>query len=173
MHLQNAIEDINQSGDFDYLVLNLDADESSVQDRIDEVNNFLNDNKITLTKAKLVLIIQYKCIETWLLGNRRIIKQNPISQELRDYKLFYDVKNEDPENMGKIDGFNTHSQFHFAYLKEIFRERNLSYSKANPSEAMKKSYLNQLLNRVEKFPSHLQTFQVFLEFCEEIKSQVN
>lgn len=171
-HLPNAIEDINEVGDFDYLVVSLDADESSVEERIEEVNKFLADKGIVLKNAELMLIIQNRCIETWLLGNRRIIKQNPDSQELRDYKLFYNVKDENPEEMGKHADFNTHSQFHFAYLREVFRERNLSYSKPNPSEAMKASYLNQLINRVENFPSHLQTFQKFLEFCEEIKKQL-
>lgn len=172
-HLPNAIDDINTVGDFDYLVVSLDADESSVQERIDEIGNFLTDKKVVLKKTQLVLIIQNRCVETWLLGNQRIVKQNPMNHELGEFKRFFDVINDNPEEMGKHKEFNTHSQFHFAYLREVFRERSLSYSKANPSEATKETYLNQLINRVERFPNHLQTFQKFLEFCEEVKKQIS
>jgi hypothetical protein len=171
-HLPNAIEDINTEGGFDYLVVSLDADESSVQERIDEVNKLLAEKNIVLKKTEIVLIIQNRCIETWLLGNSRIVKQNPINQELIEFKQFYNVISDNPEEMGKHSDFNTHSQFHFEYLREVFRERNLSYSKANPSEATKETYLIQLINRVEKIPNHLQTFQKFLEFCEDVKKQI-
>ncbi len=172
-HLPNAIEDINTVGDFDYLVVSLDADEASVQERAEEVHKLLTDKNIILKKAELVLMIQNRCFETWLLGNQRIVKQNPVNRELGEFKIFYDVINDNPEEMGKHIEFNTHSQFHFAYLREVFKERNLSYSKANPSEATKDTYLNQLISRVEKFPDHLKTFQKFLEFCKDVKKQID
>ena len=38
------------------------------------------------------VFIQKVCIETWFLGNRRVIKQNPQSIEYRDFLAYYDVQ---------------------------------------------------------------------------------
>lgn len=71
-HIPNAIEDINRIGGYDYFVVALDADQSTVEDRIDEINESLSNNHIQLIGAELRIIVQNRCIETWLLGNRRI-----------------------------------------------------------------------------------------------------
>lgn len=168
-HLTNAIKDIEASKAFDLFVLVLDADEFTVQDRIDEVNRAVQHSEVKLKSARLEVIVQNRCIETWLLGNRRIFTRQPQSPELQQYITHYDVEQNDPEVMPLKDGFNTHSQFHYQYLSKIFEERYISYSKRYPRQAGDKTYFEQLKSRVED-TNHIQTFGHFLRLCESFVS---
>ncbi len=168
-HIPNAVKDVNNHGSYDYLVVCLDADEETVESRIEEVNNFLKQEKIRLKNTKLVIIIQNRCIETWFLGNRRLIRNNPESLELRKYLDFYNLIDLDPELMGVYPGYSTHAHFHEAYLKEIFSERNIHYTKRNPGHVLESSYLEQLILHTQKEPRHLMTFQTFFNFCNDLK----
>ncbi|MFN7503496.1 MAG: hypothetical protein ACK5QV_22090, partial [Dolichospermum sp.] len=67
----------------------------------------------------------------------------------------------------------TKALFHEGYLREIFKERNLSYSKSRPKEVQEKFYLEQLLTRIKTNPDHLHSFQQFIEFCSKIDVQEN
>ncbi|MCI0490634.1 MAG: hypothetical protein L0229_28920 [Blastocatellia bacterium] len=40
-HMPNAIEDVNRTGGYDYFVVSLDADEATVEDRIDEIKRLV------------------------------------------------------------------------------------------------------------------------------------
>jgi hypothetical protein len=171
-HIPNSIEDINRIGGYDYFVVALDADQGTVQDRIDEINDSLLDNRTHLIGTELRIIVQNRCIETWLLGNSRIVRRNPTSVVLQEYLEHYDVRLDDPELMPEHPDFNTHAQFHDQYLKEIFRERNIHYSKKRPGHALDKPYLEELISRVHNEPTHLGSFQVFLDFCSHVRSQM-
>lgn len=54
-----------------------------------------------------------------VLGNRKILKDNPQNPLMLKYLRFYNVKNDDPELMDNIDSeeFATKAQFHFQYLR--------------------------------------------------------
>ncbi|MEQ6119164.1 hypothetical protein [Reichenbachiella sp. MALMAid0571] len=170
-HLKNSIEEVNEHGNYDYLVIVLDVDESTVDERIIEVNNFVDSNNIKLINSELVIIPQNKCIETWFLGNRKIYKSNPQSSELLQYVKFYNVKEDDPEIMEKFPSFNTHSQFHAEYCKEFLRERNIRYSKNKPNGVVELDYLNNIIER-EQETSHLSSFRIFLDFCSKVKTEM-
>lgn len=171
-HLKNSIDEINELGNFNYLVLILDVDESTIEGRIEEVNNFLNDHNLVISESTdLVIIPQNRCIETWFLGNKKIFKQNPQNPELVDYVKFYNVKEEDPEQMGIHPNFSTHSQFHADYCTEFLRERNIRYSKNRPNGVVDKDYLNNLIIRSEEL-EHLASFKTFVNFCEKINSEM-
>ena len=114
-HLTNSINEVNEKGNFNYLVLILDVDETTIQERINEVNNFVIENNLHLNNTELVVIPQNRCIETWFLGNRKIFKNNPQNNELSEFIKFYNVKENDPEKMGIYSNYNTHSQFHSDY----------------------------------------------------------
>ncbi len=86
-----------------------------------------------------------------------------------DYVNYYDVSQSDPEEMGKYEMRN-HADFHYEYLREVFRSRNTTYSKKNPKNAKERYYFDELQKRVQAQPQDLQTFQLFLEFCERIKN---
>ncbi|MBD2293454.1 hypothetical protein H6G06_08125 [Anabaena sphaerica FACHB-251] len=122
---------------------------------------------------ELVIIIQNRCLETWFLGNRKIYTRNPHDNPLLEYTRYYDVSIDCPELMGQYQNFNTHAQFHEAYLKELFRAKNINYSKRNPGDVIKLFYLEQLLDRIEYENTHLPTFSKFIEFCNMIKSKLS
>lgn len=165
-HIHNAIEDINNIGKYDYLIICVDADEATPEQRFKEIKDYLAQNHIVLHRAQLFIIIQNRTIETWLLGNRRIVCRTPNNRNLIKYLRFYDVINNDPEKCPKHRDFSNHAHFHEAYLKEIFRERGLSYSKINPGEAQKPAYLNELINRIQK-TNDLKSFSLFYQFVQE------
>ncbi|MFO7775220.1 MAG: DUF4276 family protein [Candidatus Hydrogenedentota bacterium] len=167
-HLPNAIRDIQRIGNFDRLVVVLDADDDTVRDRIEHVKKAAANSGERLVSATLNVIVQNRCIETWLLGNRKIFKRNPQNLQLRNYIQHYDVQENDPEDMPLYDGFNSHGQFHFDYLRHVFRERNLSYTKTRPGHAAEAPYLRELRHRVTEFTGHLESFGEFLNLCEQL-----
>ena len=172
-HLPAAIADINRVGGYNYLAVSLDADEDSVIARHEEINSFVAQQGSPLRNAKLIVIVQNRCIETWFLGNRRIVTRNPQSQILCDYLAYYDVRQQDPEMMGCHSSYLTHSQFHLHYLKELLQAKSLSYTKNRPGHVLEQSYLAELQARVHDQPTDLASLQVFLNFCQEIKFGMN
>jgi hypothetical protein len=170
-HLSNSIKEVNELNKFNYLILVLDVDETTVEFRINEVNNFILENKLKLTNCELVIIPQDKCIETWFLGNKTIYKSNPQSLVLRNYIKFYNVKDNDPELMPVFNGFNTHSQFHADYCTEFLRERNIRYSKNNPNGVTDEVFLNRLIERTKE-TNHIKSFKNFIEFCNDIRGKI-
>ena len=170
-HLKKSIEEINELKKFNYLVLVLDVDETTVEFRINEVNNFIKENYLQLIDCELIIIPQDKCIETWFLGNKTIYKSNPQNVELREYVKFYNVKDNDPELMPVFDGFNTHSQFHADYCTEFLRERNIRYSKNNPNGVVEEVYLNRLIERTKE-TNHIKSFKTFVDFCNELRGRI-
>lgn len=139
-----------------------------------EIYQFLHDkkNNINLGSIELVIIVQNRCLETWFLGNRKIYSRQPQHNPLLDYTRYYDVSADCPELMGKYRDFNTHAQFHEAYLKELFRAKNISYSKKNPGDVVQLYYFEQLIARIKAKNSHLRTFQLFVDFCNMIKPKL-
>ena len=114
--IPRAIAEINSNGKYSYFVVCLDAEENTVAELTTEIDDFLNEQKLKLNNAELVLIFQNRCLESWLLGNRKIYSRNPQNKPLLDYTKYYDVSVNCPENMGRYQEFNTHAQFHGAYL---------------------------------------------------------
>jgi len=167
-HLRSAIEDVNASSKFDYLAIVVDAEEDTVQSRVEEVENFMREEKLALNaRCKLKVIVQNRCIETWLLGNRRIIDTNPNEVELRAYKRFYDVRAQDPEIMPLNVKFDRHAVWHLRYLKAAFREKRMTYTKRSPANAGERGYLQELKRRTHG-TAHLSSFGDFLDFCETL-----
>jgi hypothetical protein len=171
-HFPNAVADIVANGKYNYLVICLDAEENTVTAIKQEITDFIKDEKIYLGFTQLIIIVQNRCIETWFLGNRKMYSRQPQSQPLLDYTRYYNISNDCPELMGKYSTFNTHAQFHEAYLKELFKAKNINYSKNNPGDVLKSYYLDQLLVRVKEHNHHLCSFQSFIQFCNQIKNQL-
>ena len=171
-HLKNSIEEVNELDKFNYLVLILDVDESTINGRITEVNDFLAENNLELNaNTELIIIPQNRCIESWFLGNQKIFKQNPRNSELVKYVQFYNEKTNDPEEMGIYPNFNTHSQFHADYCTEFLRERNIRYSKNRPNGVVDKDFLDSLILR-NKETNHIESFKLFVDFCEKINLEI-
>jgi len=170
--LENAVDKILEIPKYDYLVICVDADEEPVEERIEYIREFIRNKQINLGKTKVEIIVQNRCIETWLLGNKRIFNsKQPLQLPLSSYVNYYDVSQNNPEEMGKYEMRN-HADFHYEYLREIFRAKNTIYSKKNPNDATEKYYFEELQKRVQYQPEDLKTFQFFLEFCEKIRNMM-
>lgn len=168
-HLKNSIEDVNSSAIFDYLVICLDSDDDTIEERHQQILDFINEENIKLhPNTKLVIIVQNKCFETWFLGNPKIFKNNPTSNFLMECIRHYNVKKEDPEIMEKpVDFEQTTAIFHSLYLQEILSERKIQYSKKNPQEVTEKYFLEQLIKRNKK-TNHIKSFKHFIDFCHTV-----
>ena len=170
--LENAVDKILEIPKYDYLVICVDADEESVEERIKYIHEFIHMREINLGKTKVEIILQNRCIETWLLGNKKIFdSRQPLGQPLSNYASYYDVSQNNPEEMGKYEMRN-HADFHYEYLKEVFRSKNITYSKKFPNDAKEKYYFEELQKRVQDKPQDLKTFQFFLEFCQKIRNSM-
>ncbi|MEG4009989.1 hypothetical protein QUA41_28905 [Microcoleus sp. Pol11C1] len=171
-YIPPAIEEINSNGKYSYFVVCLDAEENTISELETEIDEFLIQQKLKLNNAELVLIFQNRCLESWLLGNRKIYSKNPQDKALLDYTRYYDVSVNCPENMGRYQEFNTHAQFHGAYLRALFEAKNITYSKKRPGDVLKPFYLEQLLSRIQVHPEQLTTFRQFINFCNIVKSKL-
>lgn len=165
-HLPNAVRDFNRVPKYSHLVVCLDAEEMTPADCVAQIEKRMMDN--SLAHGELQIVVQNRSIETWFLGNRRMLTRGPQSATLAEYIQFFDVSSADPEQMGIFPEFSTHAQFHGAYLRAMFREKQISYTKQRPGHVADESYLRQLLNRISGEPHHLKTFQSFISFCEYV-----
>ncbi|MBO0348389.1 hypothetical protein J0895_04565 [Phormidium pseudopriestleyi FRX01] len=172
-YIPDAINRIKETGQYQYLVVCLDADEDTVESKKQEIFNFIEESQIELDPIKLIPIIQNRCIETWFLGNCKMFdsRQKNINIPLSEYVSYYDVSIQEPELMGHYNEDYNHAEFHAAYLKEIFKAKNSSYSKKYPRDAQREYYLRELITRIEK-QSHLKSLKEFIVFCEFIRSQL-
>ncbi len=172
-HLRNCIEDINSIIKYDYFVICLDADEQNIQQCKEDILNFMKNEKIVLNdNVQFEIIVQNKCLETWFLGNPKILKKNPDNQFLKECVSFYNVKNQDPELMAKMPNFeDSTSKFHSSYLQKLLLEKNIKYTKNNPQGVIEEYFLENLIKRNQK-TGHISSFKFFIDFCNKIKSEL-
>lgn len=173
-HIANAVEDIleiNSRGihKIDYLMVCIDTEDETREYILEQIARELNERHIEPGILRLEVFEQKVSMESWFLGNRKIFKSNPDDEALRKYVQHYNVKENDPELMESIDKnqFSTKAQFHHTYLKKIFAERHMSYSKSNPSEVCKEDYLNQLIKRYSE-TGHIPTFGRWYDFVRTV-----
>ena len=173
-HVSNAVADINEinsggEGKYDYLVVCIDVEEES-RDYIEQrINEQLERDGRSLNDTKLVIFEHRICMESWFLGNRKVFKDNPQNGSLSEFINFYNVKENDPELMPNIDEdtFATKAQFHYRYLKYMFQERNMRYSKNRPDEVCRPSYFSQLIERYTE-TSHISSFGRWWELIKSL-----
>jgi hypothetical protein len=165
--ISGALADCAQQG-VDHLFICVDAEERSREDRREELRNQLDLERHALQRQGLEyrgqvhLIVADCCIETWLLGHRKLMPRYPSSNTLTEYKKFYDVAAQDPERMGCPSGSTlARARFHFEYLREVFDHHgNKVYSKINPGIAKRPDYLAALRDRCLAPEAHLSSFRV-------------
>lgn len=157
-----------------YLIVILDAESCSVEDRIKEVNDKINKKYCDITfKFKIKIIVCDCCFETWLLCNSKLYPDDPPTPDNSFYKFYtyYNVKDLDPENMEKsIIPFentqNTKAGFHFNYLHEMCKYNNITYRKNKPEISAAKDFFDELIKRTNT-TKHGKSFKYF---CDYIKS---
>ncbi|MCL9662081.1 hypothetical protein L2089_15410 [Paenibacillus hunanensis] len=161
--IPNAIEDITEAGNFDYLLIVVDADEVTVAERREEIVTKIQETTFDLNKV--IIVVQNHCIETWCLGNRKVYSRNPNTANFIECKDHYCVKENDPELMPldtQNNDFTTRAQYHEYYLKNMLAERNIKYSKGKRSKAIQdRTYFEEMLLRVQQ-TEHLNSFREFI-----------
>lgn len=175
-HLKGAIENINEFGNYNYLIICTDGDEVGIDKKREEIYNYLISNKLTLTNCQLEIMIQNPCIETWLMGNQKIYPTEILNKGFEKYHLHYNVSIHDPELMEKmIDFRRSKSKFHFNYLVEMVKlPQKIFYSGSKPPQAMlTEQYFTQMQKRITETPTHLPSFQSFLQFCTKINDEIS
>lgn len=159
--IDNAIEDVNENRRFDRLVISIDSEELSRQERYDEVSAFLSGRRIT---AEVRIVIQHFCIETWGLANRKVFSTKSQIEKLREYKNFYHVRINDPELLPAYpnEGLNR-SQFAEKYLRLGLNDkfRNLTYTKKAPKVLLHPKYFAEVKSRFIE-TRHIPSFESFL-----------
>ena len=169
-HTVNAIKNINDNPIFDKLIVCLDGEEIGAEERIKEIEKYIIASKEILNdKCKLEIVVQNICIETWFLGNRKIVKKTPEGKRLREFINHYNVIVEDPEIMEKIATFRNKAYFHYSYFREILKEHNLSYKKSNPNIVMEKTFFEELEKRTMD-TNHLPSLKKLFTLLYEIKA---
>ena len=159
--IENAILDINNMRKFDRLVISIDSENMTRQEKYDEIGAFVLHKPCT---AEIRIVVQHFCFEAWALGNRRIVRPHPTSSRLREYKQLFDVRSRDPELLPhKLDENLNRAQFAEKYLRLALNDkfRNLTYTKNNPQAVVHDKYFAQVKNRLRD-TGHIASFDDFL-----------
>lgn len=168
-HLIDSVSDIQSTGAYDYFILALDTDDFDHRAKTEEVFNFVKSNSIDFGDCQFIVIPQVVCMETWFLGNRRIFPRNPKSPECALLTKHYNTSSLDPEQLKKPVGYDgTVAQYHYKYLKTILAERNIRYSKSNPTEVTESYYIGELKNRLEADRACLNSMRYLFDFLYTI-----
>lgn len=154
-------------GKIDMLVVILDAEELEADARKQQVNEQINRyyerGKIDFD---IEVFVCNRCFETWLLGCCGLYPTNYPDPRSDFYKYYihYNVEKDDPEKMKTPEGDKgTTAKYHFHYLHELLRYRNIRYSKNNPKNVATERYFKGIVERIEK-TEHLNSFKAFYHF---------
>ena len=131
---------------YQHLMVCVDAEDATVDERRAELEPCLKGCPIGAT-----VIVQDCCIETWLLGNRRLVPEVPKSTNFSAFKAHFDVRSSDPERMAApAEHAGSRAAWHAAYLRAAVADRDLSTTKKHPGEAGGPAALDQLQRRVSE-----------------------
>jgi hypothetical protein len=170
----NSAADIVNAGNYHYFFIVLDADEATIEEQRLEVQEKFDAFNIQLGDCQTEIIVQNRCIETWLLGNRGKYQQYILRTDSRQFINFYNVHNDDPELMNKPGDLSaTISHYHFNYLRHLLHSQSILYSKRHPRSTSSPEYLQALQHRIQQTPTHLHSLQNFLNLCNTIHNQSN
>ncbi|MBZ0131100.1 MAG: hypothetical protein K8F53_00650 [Rhodocyclaceae bacterium] len=160
--LKNALADVRNNPTFDRLVIAVDSEDKSYQEKFDQINDVVKRSRV---KKDVRIVIQHFCFETWALGNTKVMRQVPVDNELKKFKVIFDVRSDDPELLPDhlADELNR-SQFAYQYLRRILIDRSpkLRYSKSDPGCVIQKQYFDQVATRLNR-TGHIASFQYFLD----------
>ena len=160
--IDDAISDINNSGHFHKLVISVDSEDMTCEEKCSEIQEYLRRKQCV---SDIRIVIQHFCFECWALGNRRVIRRHPTSQRLRTYKQFFNVRVQDPELLPAYpDEELNRAQFAVRYLHATLNERNIriTYSKGAPKYICYHKYFAQVKLRSND-TEHIASFSSFLD----------
>lgn len=159
--IDDAILNITQYNQYDRLVIAIDSDDMTRQDKYNEVVQFLQHKQC---QANIKIIIQHFCFETWALANRLVVRKQPRTERLRYYKSIYNVRSNDPENLPPLTAKELNrSQFAEVYLRSALNDKhhNLTYKKGDATIVGDSKYYVQVKNRYISM-NHIASLSEFL-----------
>ncbi len=157
-----AIDDINNYRNIQRLVIGVDSEELSYQEKYKEIEDHI---RSTPCLAEIRIVVQHFCLETWALGNKVIVRRHPNSNVLRKYVKFFNVRVENPELLpGYLEEELNRAQFAAKYLKHALNDKykELTYSKNNPTPLLHPKYFGRVKQRLEN-TGHISSFAHFLQ----------
>lgn len=160
--VDSAVEDCAANQAIDRLVIAVDAEDFSYQEKEHEVVACVAGR---LDPQRVCIIVQYPCLESWALGNRIVFRRNPVDSALRRYLQIYDVRTNDPELLPALQEESMNRcQFAFMYLKRVLSDRyaKLTYTKSNPQVIEHPKYFEHMRKRLQE-TKHIRSFGVFLD----------
>ncbi|MCY1083476.1 hypothetical protein [Archangium lansingense] len=167
--IPGSLEDSARQG-VDHLFICIDSEERSYSEKREEVLSILASANAVLQhqglqyRGQVHVIVADCCIESWLLGHRRLVPRQPADAKLAELKRFYDVSQNDPERMGCPSGHPLErARFHHEYLRQVFWHHGQSYTKERPGIAVEANYLAALRDRCldpAHAPAHLASFRL-------------
>lgn len=169
VHLANALDDFRSAERYDMFVIALDTDEAGIESRVQSVLERVDENGFP--RETLTVIPQQCCIESWFLGNRKVVPSQPNSPKLTEFRRFYDVRENDPELMPNNGEFTTKQAFHFDYFRKVAADRNFRYSKSRPGQVCNLEFVKQLESRLGS-NSDMETLRNLFEFLYYVRSRV-
>jgi hypothetical protein len=175
--IRSSLLDIRDNPAVDHFFICIDSEEMTFEGKLAEVRAEVDASEketgVSASKRgfRTHVIVQHCCMETWFLGNGKMMPAVPEADPLKQYAVFYDVRVQDPEGMGCHAGFSTRARFHLAYLKEMVRARggHLRYTKAKPGPVTERQYYDALLARAER--EHIASFAVFARLLRELADE--
>lgn len=163
--IKNATLNINTMNDVDFFVVVVDADEDTVEARETIIQELIDSVGIS-ERTTVEIIVQNRCFETFLLGNKKCIPRNTSNKKLQEYLAYYDVLGNDPEEMGNYSADLTHSQFHLKYAITALRERRVRYTKTSCTSVINEAFFEALEQRIST-TTHLSSFRKLHQLLEK------
>lgn len=166
--LFDTIETILQSGKkIDELIIILDSEDMDAVMRKKQVYEKIKEKYLMENLSfKIVVLVCDHCFETWLLGKKGLYPSEPVapSSFFNPYYTHYNIEKNDPEAMlvpEEVD--ETIGKYHFHYLHELFRYKNIRYSKKRPQYVSTELYFQGILDRIRE-TEQLKSFKEFYEY---------
>lgn len=156
-----AFEDIKLYPQYTRLVISVDSEDSTKAEKYAEISDKINTIKGALDVR---IVVQHFCVETWALGNTRIIRPYSANSKLTSYRTLLDVRTENPELLPALPSEKLNrAQFAKKYLSLVINDRNpkLSYKAGKRSVVCDVTYFEQVRNRLQ-MTGHIASFSDFL-----------
>ena len=164
--IKNAFKDINVlKYNIDHIFICVDSEEDRYSVKYNEINNFIR-LKCPIISSNIIIIIQHHCIETWLMGNRELDISRTTNDELITYRNHYNVNQLDPERLTTMHG-ELIARFTLRYLKLMFWEHGLIYSKISVNSVNNRRFLDKLIERYT-IDNHIQSFGILYDSMNAI-----
>ncbi|MCM1566109.1 MAG: hypothetical protein NC238_09235 [Dehalobacter sp.] len=162
--VDTAIEDVNINKVFDRLVVAVDSENATRDQRLEKVNKVLACHKC---RVEVKIIIQHFCMETWFLGNKDTFRRNPQDPNLVEFMRIHNVRQEDPELLpGLPEREWNRSNFAYNYIKAGLMDKysnRMFYTKSNAGNLIwTRGFFTQVKARLAD-THHISSFNSFLD----------